>query len=87
MEASRLIPFVLGAVAMASAVVALFFARYYRDTRDPLFLCFAGAFALETANRSLIAFEPTPNEAAAAFYVLRAFSYTVIAAGILWKNR
>jgi hypothetical protein len=35
--AARLAPFVLGAMAMASAVAALFFGRFYRDSRDPYF--------------------------------------------------
>ena len=87
MTSSRLIPFLLGAVAMASAIISLFFARYYRTTRDPLFLCFACAFLLEAANRSFIAFEATPSEASPVFYLLRALSYAIIVAGILWKNR
>jgi uncharacterized membrane protein HdeD (DUF308 family) len=83
----RLAPFVLGAIAMASAIAALFFARYYRDSRDSLFLFFAAAFAIESVNRTLLAFSPTPNEAEQVLYLLRIFSYVLILLGIVSKNR
>ena len=35
---TQLVPFVLGAIAMASAVASMFFVRFHRETRDPLFL-------------------------------------------------
>jgi uncharacterized membrane protein HdeD (DUF308 family) len=38
--------FIMGAIAMASAVVALFFVRFWRDTGDRLFAMFALAFLL-----------------------------------------
>ena len=83
----RLAPFVLGAVAAASVIVALFFARFYRDTREPLFLYFAAAFAIESVNRTLLAFSSTPNEADPSLYLLRAFAYSLILVGIYRKNR
>jgi uncharacterized membrane protein HdeD (DUF308 family) len=87
MIAARLAPFALGAMAMASLVAALFFARYYRDTRDALFLYFAAAFGLEAVNRTLLAFAPAPNEADPTLYLLRAFAYSLIVVGIYQKNR
>ena len=38
--------FIMGAIAMASAVVALFFLRFWRETGDRLFAIFASAFVL-----------------------------------------
>jgi hypothetical protein len=84
---ARLAPFVLGGIAMASAVAALFFGRFYRDTRDPLFLYFAAAFALEAISRTLLAFSPAPNEGAPELYLLRALGYSLILVGIFQKNR
>jgi hypothetical protein len=84
---TRLAPFVLGGIAMASATVALFFGRFYRDTRDPLFLYFSAAFALEAISRTLLAFSPSPNEGEPALYLLRALAYSLILAGIVQKNR
>jgi hypothetical protein len=83
----RLAPFVLGGIVMASAVVSLFFVRFYRETRDPLFVYFAAAFGLEAVNRTLLAFQPTPNEASPYLYILRAFAYSLILVGIYRKNR
>jgi hypothetical protein len=83
----RLAPFVLGMLACGSAVAALFFARFYRDTRDGLFLYFAAAFAVEAVNRTLLAFETTPNEASPAYYLLRASAYGLILVGVYRKNR
>jgi hypothetical protein len=87
MLAARLAPFVLGSIVMASAIVALFFVRYYRETKDSLFLYFAAAFAVEAVNRTFLAFQPTPNEASPNLYILRAFAYSLILLGIYRKNR
>src|SRR5688572_5807677 len=38
--------FIMGAIAMASAIVALFFLRFWRETGDRLFAMFALAFLL-----------------------------------------
>ena len=83
----RLVPFVLGAIAMASLAVALFFVRFYRETRDPLFLFFAAAFGVEAINRTVLAFQATPNEASPYLYIMRAFAYSLILIGIYRKNR
>jgi hypothetical protein len=84
---ARAAPFFLGVIVCGSALAALFFARFYRDTRDGLFLYFSAAFALEAVNRSLMAFAASPNEGSPEFYLLRAFSYSLILVGIYRKNR
>ena len=87
-DMTRLAPFVLGAISLGSLIAALFFARFYRDTRDALFLHFSLAFALEGINRALLAFSASPpNEAAPVFYILRAVAYSIILLGIYRKNR
>jgi hypothetical protein len=87
MRSAQLAPFVLGAISMGSAVAALFFARYYRDTRDRIFIYFAAAFAVEAVNRAVLAFERVPVEATPVLYLLRAASYTLILIGVFQKNR
>jgi hypothetical protein len=84
---ATLVPFVLGAIAFGSALAALFFVRYYRDTRDELFLFFAAAFVLEALNRVVLTFDASPNEASPRYYLLRAFGYGLILLGIYRKNR
>ena len=44
----------LGAIAMASLVAALFFLRFWRDTHDRFFLLFAIAFLVEALNRAAL---------------------------------
>ncbi len=59
--------FIMGAIAMASAVVALFFFRFWRDTGDRLFAMFALAFLLLGITRIGLAMsQETPVAAEAA---------------------
>ena len=59
--------FVMGAIAMASAVVALFFLRFWRETGDRLFAMFALAFLLLGITRiGLATSQDAPPVAAAA---------------------
>jgi hypothetical protein len=45
--------FVLGILAMASIVITLFFLKFWKKTRDSLFLAFAGLFAVECTLRTV----------------------------------
>jgi uncharacterized membrane protein HdeD (DUF308 family) len=58
--------FIMGAIAMASAVVALFFLRFWRDTGDRLFAMFALAFLLLGITRMGLAMSHDTQRAAAA---------------------
>jgi hypothetical protein len=78
--------FLLGSIATASFSAALFFLKFWRKTRDLLFLAFAVAFFLEGANRSALLLANQPNEASVWYYVVRSLSYLLILAAILWKN-
>lgn len=44
--------FLLGVIAVCSIIAGLFFLRFWRDTRDSLFLAFAAAFIIEGLNRT-----------------------------------
>lgn len=77
----------LGAVAFASAIVGLFFLRFWRDGRDRLFLWFALSFFLQGANRVALALSDHPNEGSPWHYLVRLAAYLLIVAGILEKNR
>lgn len=71
---------------MASLVAALFFVRFWKTTRDPLFLTFGVAFGLEAMNRSLLAFQVDASEGQELIYLIRLGAYTMIIAGITVKN-
>jgi uncharacterized membrane protein HdeD (DUF308 family) len=79
--------FLLGAVTMGFLVAGLSFLRFWRETRDRLFLAFAVSFFVEAVNRGALAFSAKPNEGAPFFYLIRLFSYLVILVAIADKNR
>jgi hypothetical protein len=84
---SAVLVFIYGATALASATVALFFFRFWRRTRDRLFLLFAVAFAVLAANRAAVSLVHVPAEDAPYLYVLRLIAFALIAFAIVDKNR
>jgi uncharacterized membrane protein HdeD (DUF308 family) len=79
--------FLLGAIAMASLTVGLFFLRFWKDTRDRLFLFFAASFLLEGLNRAVLGLSADPNEGRPLIYFVRFLSYLLILIAIVSKNR
>jgi uncharacterized membrane protein HdeD (DUF308 family) len=79
--------FLLGVIVTCSVVAGAFFLKFWRTTRDLLFLGFAAAFIIEGINRISFLFLPQPNEGAPLVYTVRLFSYLLILAAIVHKNR
>ena len=79
--------FLLGVIVTCSFIVAGFFARFWRSTRDILFLGFAAAFFLEGVNRTAFLFLDKPNAGDEFIYIVRLLSYLIILAAIANKNR
>lgn len=77
----------LGAIAMGTAIVALFFLRFWRDGRDRFFLLFALSFFVQAGNRVALAFSASPNEGSPWHYGLRFVAYLLIMAAFIEKNR
>ena len=84
---SLLNPVLTGAVAMASLVAALFFLRFWRQTRDGLFLTFAIAFGLDAAARFVLGLTHFPDETEPLVFVPRLLAYALIIGAIIQKNR
>jgi hypothetical protein len=78
---------ILGAIAMASLVAALFFLRFWKDTRDRFFLFFAVAFFAEALNRVALGLTTMSREQEPFFYLVRLFAFGLIIAAIVDKNR
>lgn len=76
-----------GAIMMAALVIALFFLRFWKQTRDRFFLYFSAAFVLEAGQRLLAALDPLDNEEAPLYYLIRLTSYALILLAIIGKNR
>jgi hypothetical protein len=77
----------IGAIAMASFVIAIFFLRFWRDGHDRFFLLFASSFFVEGINRIAQAMSASPNEGGPSRYGIRAVGFALILAAILDKNR
>jgi len=80
-------PVLMGAVAMASLVAAIFFAKFWSQTGDKLFFFFCLAFAVDAATRSLLAVSPVPDEDEPLYYMGRLLTFALIAWAIAQKNR
>jgi hypothetical protein len=78
--------YLLGAMAMGCFAAALFFFRFFRDTRDRLFLWFGISFLVESLNRSLAAFHVFPLEDPPLYYGIRLLAYSLILWAIVEKN-
>ena len=78
--------FLNGGTMVASLGIALYFLRYWKRTRDRLFLAFAVAFATFAVNRVVLLALDEQSEARTYVYLLRAVMFLVIAAAILDKN-
>jgi peptidoglycan/LPS O-acetylase OafA/YrhL len=81
-----MIEFLSGAVTMGFIVAALFFTRFWRRTRDRLFLAFAVAFALLALNQALAHWLGAADERVGYAYVLRVLGFLLILAAIVDKN-
>jgi len=80
-------PFLLGAIAMGSFVVALFFLRFWTRTGDRFFLLFSGAFLIEAVSRAVLAYELKPDENEPLYYLPRLLAFSLIALAVILKNR
>ena len=76
----------VGAAAMASLVAALFFLRFWRQSRDSLFLWFSVAFGLDAATRLLLGLGHISDEHQPFFYLARLATFVVIMFAIVQKN-
>ena len=77
---------IAGAIAMASFVIALFFLRFWRGTRDRFFLYFALSFGIEGVHRIVSALTYDDAEDTPLHYLVRLLAYGLILWAILEKN-
>ena len=79
--------FLSGAVATGFVVASLFFMRFWKRTRDGLFIAFAMAFALLGLTQALLALADIPVEERSWLYLLRLAAFSLILVSIFLKNR
>ena len=84
---ATLIDFLSGAVTLGFVVAGLFFLRFWKRTRDGLFLAFALAFWLLGLTQALLAFTDIPVEERSWLFLLRLAAFSLILISIWRKNR
>jgi hypothetical protein len=87
MMSMTLLNFLSGAIAFGFLVCGLFFLRFWRKTRDPLFMAFALAFALLGAGQAILALANIPTEERGSVFLIRLTAFALILFAILRKNR
>jgi hypothetical protein len=78
--------FLLGVIVCSSLIAGTFFLKFWRQTRDQLFLAFGVAFIIEGINRACLLFLAHPNKGHVAIYAVRLCCYLLILAAIIFKN-
>ena len=81
------VPFIQGATAMGCAIAAMFFLRFWQQSRDRLFLRFSTAFLLLALSYTLLATIALADEWRPYIFAVRLLAFVVIIYGIFEKNR
>jgi hypothetical protein len=82
-----LIELLSGALVLAYFVAGLHFVRFWRRTRDRLFMQFAVAFWLFTANQIVSSIPVVTDETRGYEYLLRVLGFILIILAIVDKNK
>ena len=82
-----LLTYLSGAVTLGFFGCALFFLRFWKRTRDELFVSFAAAFALLGIGQAVLVLANIPEEHRSYLYLIRLLAFAVILCAIARKNR
>jgi hypothetical protein len=81
------IDYVMGINTALAGAAALFFVRFWWQTRDRLFAAFAAAFSLLSAHWLLLALTSPDYEFRPHLYGIRLLAFGLIIAAVVEKNR
>lgn len=81
-----IVGFMGGALTVGFLAVGLYFLKFWRRTRDGLFLAFSAAFVLLALNQAIPALADIPSENLSGVYLLRLAGFLLIIWAILTKN-
>lgn len=79
--------FLAGAIVMGFAVAALLFLKFWRKTRQGLFLAFAASFLLLGVTQGLLTLAGILIEERSWLYLLRLAAFLLILAALWSQNR
>lgn len=78
--------FSAGMITMGFLVISLFFVKFWRRTRDPLFLAFAVSFSLLALNQGLAILIEIDRDERSYLYIIRLIAFLIIIVAVLHKN-
>jgi len=78
--------FLLGFVAACSLIAALFFLKFWKSTRDMLFLAFSLFFTIQAIDNAALLSFAHPNEGGLWNSLIRFLAVMGLLGAILWKN-
>jgi hypothetical protein len=79
--------FIWGSLATLSVVAAVFFWKFWRRTRDRLFIAFAGGFGMLALHWLTLGLFNPGSETRQYWYVSRFLAFVLILWGVIRKNR
>jgi hypothetical protein len=79
--------FLGGAVTMGFAVAALLFLKFWRRTREAVFVAFSASFLLLGVTQALLILAEVPLEERSWLYLLRLAAFVLILGALWWQNR
>jgi len=82
-----LLAFLSGAVAFGFILSSLFFLRFWRETRDPLFIAFSIRFFFLGTGQMFLALGGIPDEQRSLVYLVRFAAFMLIIRAVVIKNR
>ena len=82
-----LLDFLSGAITAGFAIAGFFFLRFWKRTRESLFLAFAVAFWLLGLGQALLTLTDIPVEERSWLFLLRLAAFSLILVSIWRKNR
>ena len=82
-----LLAFLSGAVAFGFILSSLFFLRFWRETRDPLFIAFSISFLPLGTGQMFLALGGIPDEQRSLVYLVRFAAFMLIIRAVVIKNR
>jgi hypothetical protein len=79
--------FLSGAVSFGFFLISLFFLRFWRETRDPLFVAFSVSFLLLGIGQIILGLGGMPDEQRSLVYLVRFTAFLLIIRAVVAKNR
>lgn len=78
--------FLVGVIATSSIMAGIFFLKFWKRTRDFLFLAFAISFIIEGLDRASVMMLARSNEGSPWIYLVHLFAAGLLLFAILKKN-